>query len=1285
MSESEKTLRKQLPEAMKADQFRLRRRLDGLRRVREAGRKRDALAAIAGELQASISRRQQRHRNLPAVALAPGLPVSERGPELLELIGKHQVVVVCGETGSGKTTQLPKLCLQLGRGVSGLIGHTQPRRIAARSVADRIAAEMGTPLGEQVGYKVRFRETLAENAYIKLMTDGILLSEIRNDRYLEAYDTLIIDEAHERSLNIDLLLGYLKRILPRRPDLKIIITSATIDPQKFARFFDCPIVEISGRTWPVETRYRPVPDDSDEDQNLLNCVDELLAEGPGDILLFLYGENEIRHYHRLLHNHYRDRLELMPLYSRISDRNQHRLFAGHGKTRVVLATNVAETSLTVPGIRYVIDSGRARISRYSYRSKIQRLPVEAISRASAEQRKGRCGRERDGVCIRLYSEQDYLDRPEFTEPEIQRANLAGVILQMQLIRAGDMREFPFPDPPDERYVRDGYRLLQEIGALDEDNQLTDIGRAVAPLPVDPRIGRILVAAKEGACLSEMLVIASFLVVQDPRDNSADKRDRARACHARFEDPRSDFVTILNLWQWVHDNRAELSRRRFATLCQENYLSPLRIQEWIDLWRQLREQMAEPGLRLNSTPASYESVHQALLHGYLSHIAQREEDGSYRGARGRSMMIHPSSGLCKARPPWILGAWITETSRVWSSCVAAIEPAWAEPAAGQLARREYLDPYWDPDAGQVYAFMNVVLYGLTIVARRPVAFGRVDPGAARDIFIRHALIEGQCRQAPGFLRHNLAIQEKIAAIEDKTRSIAEQDLDNRLLSFYQQHLPEGVCSLPALRKQLQGDNKLDQCLCLDEQALMADAAPQHGFPDHLDWSGGTLALSYRFEPGAADDGVSAIIPLSMLSQLNGDIFQWLVPGLLEEKISALLRSLPKPVRRNFVPVPQFARAIIERLDERDRQQALLPRIETILFGMTGVRIDAGNWQLDRLPPHLRFHFRLVDEQGRELASGRDLDRLQQDFRGHSRQHFSSQRHWELEGREFRDWEFGELPETITRSDNGSRYQAWPCIADLGDRVQLQVQDDPQRAQDISRTGVLRLLMLQTAQQARYVRKNLPHLRDIGLYLQDLFDAKTLQSQLTAKAYEICFMPDGRLIRDQDTFQRALDQYRAGLVEAAEQLCQVLADSLKTRAEVQAMLDKPVPGAEDSIDDMHRQLQGLFHSAFLSDTPFAQLRHYPRYLQALLLRAGKLSQRLARDRQLTMEVAALEQRRLRITVSDEARRNCAAELAVLRWMIEELRVSLFAQELKTPVPISVARIEKYIAGCCLQRYL
>lgn len=1292
MSESINTLYQQLARSMKTDQFRLRRRLDRVRKLRDAELRDSKLQLIAAAIADSVARREQRRQRLPHPELQPQLPVSARGDDIREAIAANQVVVICGETGSGKTTQLPKICLQLGRGEAGLIGHTQPRRIAARSVATRIAEELGTPLGEQVGFKVRFRESLADSAFIKLMTDGILLSEIQSDRFLDAYDTLIIDEAHERSLNIDLLLGYIREILPRRPDLKVIITSATIDPQKFSRFFDCPILEVSGRSYPVETRYRPLPeqgeDKSDYDANLVRAVDELLAEGPGDILLFLYGENEIRYYHRLLHHRYGDRLELMPLYSRVSDRNQQRIFAAHGKTRIVLSTNVAETSLTVPGIRYVIDTGRARISRYSYRSKVQRLPVENISRASANQRQGRCGRQQDGICIRLYSEEDFLARPEFTEPEIQRSNLAGVILKMRIMGAGDMHEFPFPDPPDERYVRDGYRLLQEIGALDQQQNLTDIGRDIARLPVDPRIGRVLVAARQYHCLREMLVIASFLVVQDPRDTSADKRDRARAAHAAFEDNKSDFMTILNLWQWIHDNRAELSRRKFAALCEDMYISPLRVQEWIDLWRQLREQVSGPGIRFNTAPAGYEAIHRALMHGYISHIAIRDEEGRYQGARGRSLLIHPSSGLARTRPPWIVGAWITETSRVWVSCVAAIEPAWAAEAGAHLARREYLEPYWDAKKGQVYAYMNMILYGLTVAARRPVSFGNVDPQAARELFIRHCLVQGDCPQPPGFLQHNLAIQEKITAIEDKTRSVTETDLDSRLLDFYRQHLPAGLCSLPALRKWLQQEQEQgrDRQLRLDEQELLAGGSQQQGFPDALVWEGGTLPLVYRFEPGAEDDGVTAIIPLSMLGQLSEDIFQWLVPGLLEEKLTALIRSLPKPLRRNFVPAPQYARAVCERLQQADHGRALLPQIEAILRQMSGVSIDASAWDSERLPAHLMFNFRLVDDKGQELARGRDLGKLQQDFRAHSRRVFSSKKHWHLEGREYSAWEFGDLPETVSRSEHGSQFQAWPCIVDLQDRVCLQVRDDPEQARQLSRAGVARLFMLAGAQQARYLRRNLPHLKDLCLLLSDLVDCETLKTQLTGKTYIATFMPGAAELRREQDFHQAWEEHRAGLVPTAERLCKALFEALQTRREVNRLMDGlQQPAYEINIKDCRHQLAMLFHEDFILDTDLQQLQHYPRYLQALKIRLQKMPQRLARDAQLTDEVGALLRSYEHIHDQEEARRSCGGQLELLRWKIEELRVGLFAQELKTPVPVSVARIEKFIGKCCLQRYV
>ncbi len=1020
-------LKARIEQAMLADRRRLLHRL----RRRPRGQ---ALARLEADIAASVARREQRAAQRPRPCFSADLPVIASRERIAEAIEQHQVVIVCGETGSGKTTQLPQICLELGRGVAGLIGHTQPRRLAARSVAARIAEELNTPLGEAVGYKVRFSDRSGVDGYIKLMTDGILLAETQGDRLLEHYDTLIIDEAHERSLNIDFLLGYLKQLLPRRPDLKLIVTSATIDPERFSRHFgDAPIIEVSGRSYPVEIRYRPLAAESEDERDrgeleaIIEAVDELAREGPGDMLVFLAGERQIRETAEALRKHHPPATEILPLYARLSAADQARVFRPHRGRRIVLATNVAETSLTVPGIRYVIDPGRARISRYSYRTKVQRLPIEPISQASANQRSGRCGRVSAGICIRLYSEDDYLARPRFTEPEIQRTSLASVILQMEALGLGRIDAFPFIDPPDPRYIRDGYKLLHELGAVDQRQRITPLGRRLARLPIDPRLGRMILAAGEEQCLSEVLVICAALSIQDPRERPFDKQQAADEQHRRFAAEGSDFLAYLRLWEYYRQQERHLSQNKLRKLCQREFLSYVRLREWRDIWSQLKTIAAELGLRANAQPAAGDAVHRALLSGLLANVGLKHENREYLGARNSRFHLFPGSSLGKQPPRWLMAAEIVETSKVYARTAARIEPQWIERVGAHLLKRSYHHPHWEKRAGRVLAFERVTLYGLVVVAKRKVDYGPLDPQEARRIFICEALVAGELQTEAAFFRHNQALLEEIGQLEAKAR---RQDIlvDEAVLEqFFDQRLPADIHSARQLEAWLKRDPEHDRRLRLERGELMrhdATAVSGQRFPDQLVVGGVVLPLHYQLDPGREDDGVTATIPLPALAQLRPEPFEWLVPGLLEEKVTWLIKALPKRLRKHCVPAPHYARACIEAMTPGEG--GLLASLSRQLRRIAGVDVSEDDWRLETMPAHLRMNFAVVDDQGRELARGRDLEQLQQRLREQAGQSFASLEHHPLERRGLTRWDFGELPESVTVSSGGLKLVGYPAL-------------------------------------------------------------------------------------------------------------------------------------------------------------------------------------------------------------------------------------------------------------------
>ncbi|HSH42534.1 MAG TPA: ATP-dependent RNA helicase HrpA, partial [Arenicellales bacterium] len=1024
----------------------MRRDRARLARLRKSGRREDYEALY----RASAALRRARAERLPAPRFDDSLPITARKEEIQQAIRDHQVVVVCGETGSGKSTQLPKLCLEMGRGVDGFIGHTQPRRVAARAIASRLAAELDSKVGDHAGYKFRFAEQLSEETYIKVITDGMLLAELESDRQLDQYDTLIIDEAHERSLNIDFLLGILKRLLPRRPDLRVIITSATIDPEKFSRYFDdAPVIEVSGRTWPVEVRYRPFDqrDGDAADRNLevaiLHAVDELSRERPGDILIFLPGEHHIHKTAGLLRRkHYRD-TEILPLYARLPASEQQRIFQPGGRRRIVLATNVAETSITVPGIRYVIDSGLARISRYRPARQVQALPIEPVSRASANQRAGRCGREADGICIRLYSEADFQAREEFTPPEVQRTSLASVILSMHNLRLGEVEQFPFLEPPPPKMVKAGYRLLEELGAIDGGHALTGVGRRLARIPADPRIGRMLLAAGEHGCASEVLTIAAALSVQDPRDFPADHLEQARQAHAVDRHEKSDFLGLLNLWQRYRRATRELSRRQRTRWCREHFLSGVRMREWRNVRDQLNSIARELKIPINKSPAPEAAVHKALLTGLLGNIARRHTDNEYLGTQGKKLYIHRGSALFKTKPKWLMCAELVHTGRLYARTVAAIDPAWVETPASHLVKRQYLDPYWDARRGEVRAKEQVTLYGLTLVQGRRVRYARVDPVESREIFIRQALVPGDVEPPPDFLRHNLEMIQRAAEIEHRERRRGVVIDDERLADFYRRRLPADVCDMRSLAVWLKSASRESvQALYLDEETARPGPLDEHypdRFPDHIEVSGNRLPLRYRFEPGHPYDGVTLSVPAPLVGQLPAERLSWLVPGLLVEKMTALIRALPKDTRRALGPANDAAFFCLQHMAPRD-DESLTQCMSRTFREERGIRVPVEQWDETALQPHLRMNVEVTDSAGVVLAHGRDPAALRERIADAAPMHETDNEplpSWVKSG--LTAWTIDELPESIEHRRAGVKLRSFVALQDDGDSVSVALYD------------------------------------------------------------------------------------------------------------------------------------------------------------------------------------------------------------------------------------------------------
>jgi ATP-dependent helicase HrpA len=1209
-------------------------------------------------------------RGIEAIEYPPELPISGRRDDLLAAIRDHQVVVVAGETGSGKTTQLPKLCLELGR---TSIAHTQPRRLAARTVAQRIADELKVPLGGPVGYAIRFSDRSSPDTLVRLMTDGLLLAETRRDRLLRRYDTIIIDEAHERSLNIDFLLGYVKRILPQRPDLRLIVTSATIDPEQFSRHFDgAPVIEVSGRTYPVEVRYRP-SEDGDQIEAIGDAIEELARAGPGDVLVFLSGEREIRDTADALTARLPADVEVLPLYARLSTAEQQRVFRAHQRRRIILATNVAETSLTVPGIRYVVDPGTARISRYSARLKVQRLPIERVSQASADQRKGRCGRTSDGICIRLYAEDDFEERPRFTDPEILRTNLASVILQMAAHGLGEIEDFPFLDPPDRRQVRDGVLLLQELGALDARQRLTRLGRRLARLPVDPRLGRMVLEAGRNACADEVIVIAAALSIQDPRERPADRRQAADEQHARFADERSDLLAYLNLWRYLHERQRELSGSAFRRLCRAEFVHFLRVREWQDLVAQLREAARELRIEINQTPAEPDDVHRALLAGLLSHMGMRDPARrEYQGARGARFAIFPGSSLARRQPTWVMAAELVETSRLWGREVARIEPAWAEPLAAHLARRTYSEPRWDRKRSAVVATERVTVYGLPVVAGRTVAYGTIDPALARELFIRRALVERDWDTRHAFFAENGRMLDEVDALERRARRRDVLVGDDVLFAFFDERIPADVVSGAHFDRWWRDERREHPDLLTYTRELLvapqaAGALDADGRPDT--WLQGdlSLALSYRFEPGSDRDGVTVHVPLKTLPQLRPDGFEWLVPALREDLVTALLRSLPKDLRRPLAPVPDTTARVLETLEPG--REPLLDALAREVQKVRGVRVPPEAWDLSRLPAHLRMTFRVEDDDGRVVAEGKDLDALRAEVRPRLRAELSTAAAG-LERHGLSAWTIGELPRVVALPGTGQTVRGYPALVDEGESVGVRVLETPGAQAAAMAAGARRLLALTMPSPTRYVTDRLTNAQRLALAAAPHGTLAAALQDVTVASVDALVADAGGPAWDEAGFARLRDRVAGDLADETLKVASQLVEILDAAADVQERLRTLTAAPlQEARQDVARQLGRLVYPGFVAATGAARLPDVVRYLRAASRRLERLPDNAAVDRDRMRTIHELEQ-------AYERRRESGRPLPEVPWLLEELRVSQFAQGLGTRQPVSAKRIRRAI---------
>lgn len=1296
-----------LSELSLRDEHRIGRRLEGARRIRKPEARAAVLAEIAADVDKAAARMAERGSRLPKITYPQELPVSQKKDDIAAAIRDHQVVIVAGETGSGKTTQIPKICMELGRGVRGMIGHTQPRRIAARTVAERVADELNTPLGEAVGWKVRFTDQVGADTYVKLMTDGILLAEIQTDRELRAYDTIIIDEAHERSLNIDFLLGYLAQLLPKRPDLKVVITSATIDPERFSRHFgDAPIVEVSGRTYPVEVRYRPLLEEDSEDTDrdqitaITEAVEELQGEGKGDILVFLSGEREIRDTADALNKKNYRFTEVLPLYARLSHAEQHRVFQQHTGRRIVLATNVAETSLTVPGIKYVIDPGTARISRYSHRTKVQRLPIEAISQASANQRKGRCGRTSDGICIRLYSEEDFTARPEFTDAEILRTNLASVILQMTAAGLGDIEKFPFIDPPDHRNIRDGVQLLQELGALDPTQKdpkkrLTEQGRKLAQLPVDPRLARMVLEADKNGCVREVMVIAAALSIQDPRERPAEKQTQADQQHARFKDETSDFLAFLNMWRYVREQQKERGSSSFRRMCKAEYLNFLRIREWQDIYTQLRTVAKQMGIHLNEDDAPEQQVHVSLLAGLLSHIGMKDvKEGAkneYLGARSAKFAVFPGSALFKKPPRFIMSAELVETSRLWARVNAKIEPEWVEPLAQHLLKRTYSEPHWEKDAAAVMAYEKVTLYGVPIIAQRKVNYGRIDAEVSRDLFIRNALVEGDWRTHHKFFAANRKLLTEVEELEHRARRRDILVDDETLFDFYDQRVPADVVSGAHFdswwkKKQREEPELLD----FERSMLINERAGDVSKDDYPDtWRQGPLKfkVTYQFEPGADADGVTVHVPLQVLNQVTADGFDWQIPGLREEVVIELIRSLPKPIRRHYVPAPNYAKAFLERAVPL--QEPLHVTLARELQRMVGVPVSPDDFDLTRVPDHLKITFRITDERRKKLSEDKDLEALKLQLRPKARKALSQAAAATaektggaaVERAGLTDWTIGTLSRVFETRRAGQPVKAFPALVDDGaaaGTVSVRLFDTEAEQQQAMWKGTRRLILRNIpVNPAKFASDKLTNAQKIALSANPHGSIQALFADCAMAAADKLIADFGGPAWDEESYRKLYEKVRAEIVDTTvrtvSQVQQVLA---AWQACERRLKSTKSPTLLANLTDVRAQLDALVGPGFVTATGIRRLADLMRYMVAADRRLQQMPTNVQRDTSRMEKVHEMQDEYAWLLEQLPRGRPVPQEVLDIRWMLEELRVSYFAHALGTAYPVSDKRIVKAI---------
>jgi len=1288
-------LRREIEHVMAGDRHRFRRRLRSIQDAQKQNKPFDRnLTRLADEMARSAELRRTRSQNKPAVQLDESLPIFAKREEIAAAINERQVVVICGETGSGKSTQLPLICLDSGRGVDGMIGHTQPRRIAARSVAARVAEELRSTVGQDVGFKIRFTDATNPGTYIKLMTDGILLAETQGDPFLNQYDTIIIDEAHERSLNIDFLLGYVKRLLHKRPDLRLIITSATIDAARFSEHFattagPAPVIEVSGRTYPVEVRYRPLTgeedaSDPDMQRGVLDAVEELMTESDGDLLIFMPTERDIRETAQALRGRQiaggrlGKQTEILPLYGRLSTAEQNRVFQSHNHRRIVIATNVAESSLTVPGIHAVIDTGTARISRYSARSKVQRLPIEPISRASADQRKGRCGRLGPGICIRLYSEEDYETRDEFTSPEIQRTNLAAVILQTLALRLGSIEDFPFLDPPKPTAIREGYKTLFELGAIDEHDQLTEIGRRLSRFPVDPRVGRMILAADDEHCLREVLIIAAALELQDPRERPVDKQQAADECHAQFQHEDSDFLSYLKLWDFYERLKGELSRGKLRKACQQNFLSYNRMREWQEIHRQLLQIIEQNKLKQKPRKDDYDAIHRALLTGLLSGLAQLTDTYEYTGSGGQKLHLWPGSGVFGKKPKWIVAAELVETTRRYARVVARVNPAWIEPLAEHLVSRAYSEPHWVPETGSVMAYEKVTLFGLPIVPRRRIPYGRVNAPAARDLFIRHGLVEGDWQTPAKFFKHNQQLIEQLEEMAAKSRRRDFLLGEEARYEFYDSRIPPHAYDGARLRKWLRKmERDQPQILHMSQADLLnqeSDQVAAADFPDKITVGQMQLPLEYHLEPGSEEDGVTLTIPQEGLNQLQPQRLEWLVPGLIEEKIVALIKSLPKSTRRSLNPLAETAQRVAAEIafGEGEFTQVVAEKLAEI----AGVRFHAAEFQQTPLPNHLRMNVRVVDAEGETLGKGRNLAEIRKQLGAAAAAQFSAvdDPRWQRDG--ITEWDFGELPKRVDIQRSGVALHGYPALLDTGDAVSLRLLDCPQKAAYETRGGLRRLFYLAERRHLKAQADWLPNIDAILLNAATLPDASRFRQCLAELIADRAYLATGTVPRDADQFEQQRCAGRERMGPAVQEVTALMEPMMVAYQKALVAVERAKGrGWDAAVQDMQAQLQLLTTAGFLTTTPWNWLKHYPRYFTAIVRRLQKLTAGgLAKDKQ--HQAVILPRLQACLTRAEEHRRRGVydPELIHYRWMLEELRVSLYAQELGASLTVSPQRLDK-----------